>query len=61
VVEPPKDAAQVADAVAVAVRERARIDLVDGAALPPRKFVSAADAGKVRERGMVVITGTAPA
>ena len=34
------DAAQVADAVAVAVLEAARVDLVDDAALPPRKRVS---------------------
>src|SRR5439155_14892520 len=35
VVEPAGDAAQVADAVAVAVLERARVDLVDDPALPP--------------------------
>ena len=34
-VEVGGDAAQVADAVAVGVGERARVDLVDGAALPP--------------------------
>ena len=35
VVEARLDAAKVADAVAVAVRERARVDLVDHARLPP--------------------------
>src|SRR4051812_35592492 len=34
-VEAPPDALEVADAVAVRVLERARIDLVDDAALPP--------------------------
>jgi hypothetical protein len=36
VVEPPADAGQVADAVAVAVLERAGIDLVDHTVPPPR-------------------------
>ena len=40
VVEPLDDAAQVADAVAVAVLEAARVDLIDDAALPPGKRVS---------------------
>jgi hypothetical protein len=35
VVEPPLDAAQIADPVAVGVRERARVDLVDDGGLPP--------------------------
>ncbi len=35
-VESPADTLQVADAVAVGVEERARIDLIDDAALPPR-------------------------
>ena len=34
-VEPPPDALEIADPVAVAVLERARIDLVDDGALPP--------------------------
>ena len=34
-VEPVRDPGQVADAVAVAVLERARVDLVDDAVLPP--------------------------
>ena len=36
VVEPPDDPAQVADPVAIGVRERPRIDLVDDRALKPR-------------------------
>ena len=36
VVEAPPDALEVADAVAVGVLERARVDLVHGAALPPQ-------------------------
>ena len=36
VVEPAGQASQVADAVAVGVRERARVDLVDDRRLPPR-------------------------
>jgi hypothetical protein len=35
VVEPPRDAGQVADPIAVRVGEAARIDLVDDRALPP--------------------------
>ena len=35
IVEPPLDTREVADAVAVAVLERARIDLIDDTALPP--------------------------
>jgi hypothetical protein len=35
VVEPPGDPRQVADPVAVRVREAARVDLVDDRALPP--------------------------
>jgi hypothetical protein len=38
VVEPAGDAVEVADAVAVGVLERARIDLVDDAALPPGRL-----------------------
>jgi hypothetical protein len=37
-VEVGDDPAQVADAVAVAVGERTRVDLVDRAALPPRRL-----------------------
>ncbi len=36
VVQPLADAVQVADAVAVAVLERARVDLVDDSFLPPK-------------------------
>ena len=39
VIQALADARQVADAVAVAVLERARIDLVDYAALPPGEFL----------------------
>ena len=37
ITEPAPDAAEIADAIAVRVLERARIDLVDDAALPPRR------------------------
>ena len=39
VVETLENAIQVADAVAVAVLKRSRIDLVDDAALPPRQLL----------------------
>ena len=37
IVEPPFDALEIADAVAVRVLERARVDLVDHACLPPQR------------------------
>ena len=37
IVEPVSDAAQIADAVGVAVHKAARINLIDDAALPPRR------------------------
>jgi hypothetical protein len=37
VVEPPRDPGQVADAVAVRVLERARVDLVDDRVPPPHR------------------------
>ena len=38
VIEPAGDTRQVADAIAVAIHERARVDLVDDAALPPERL-----------------------
>jgi hypothetical protein len=40
VVDALRDPREVADAVAVGVRERPRVDLVDGAALPPWRLVT---------------------
>ena len=39
VIEPAEDAAEVADAVAVAVHEGPRVDLVDDPLLPPLVFL----------------------
>ena len=38
IVELAPDAGEIADAIAVAVHKRARIDLIDDAALPPFEF-----------------------
>jgi len=38
IIETPPDAFEVADAVAIAVLKRARIDLIDDAALPPQRL-----------------------
>src|SRR5919197_2987692 len=42
VIQPADDARQIAGAVAVAVHERSRIDMVDDAALPPRHLIALA-------------------
>jgi len=38
VLETPRDAREIADAVAVPVKERSRINLIDHASLPPREL-----------------------
>ena len=63
VVELARDALQVTDAIAVGVRERARIDLVDGAPLPPgrlshaRDYAHVACASLCRILGLLFIAG----
>jgi hypothetical protein len=58
VVEARADPAQVAVAVAIGIGERARVDLVEDAVLPPRAAGGAMAATRAREAGPPEAGGT---